>query len=109
MGAQAAAEGARDGTGGMDGVSAGMPPFHMVGLHPIVTMFMTGEKDRHLNDAPPPGDPMEEHHLTLRLFIHRFDHRIHHKYANQVFVDSFAVAFNDDGIHFSPCPSMLAT
>lgn len=85
----------------------GNNPFHMVDFHPSGHMFMTGEKNRYPNSGFAPG-VQEDQQFTLRLEIHRFDRRVLRKYSDPVLVVPRAVAYNDAGIHFSPCGTMLA-
>lgn len=85
----------------------GVNPFHMVDFHPSGNMLMTGEKNKQANT--PAGTPSaQEEQFTLKLVIHRFDRRIDKKFAEPVLVVPRAVAYNDAGIHFSPCGTMLA-
>ena len=85
----------------------GVNPFHMVDFHPSGTMLMTGEKNR--SPPPPTGAPSnQEEQFTLKLVIHRFDRRIVKKFDDPVLEVPRAVAYNDAGIHFSPCGTMLA-
>lgn len=86
----------------------GQNPFHMVDFHPSGHMLMTGEKNRYLASAVAAGAQPEEQQFTLRLEIHRFDRRVLRKYSQPVLVVPRAVAYNDAGIHFSPCGTMLA-
>ncbi|PXF49881.1 Activating molecule in BECN1-regulated autophagy protein 1 [Gracilariopsis chorda] len=90
-------------------VIEGRQPFHMVDFHPSGTMLMTGEKNETrtnvlTNDAP---NPTREQ-FTLKLVIHRFDRRLGGEHSEPVLVVPRAVAYNDAGIHFSPCGTMLA-
>lgn len=87
---------------------SGHNPFHMVDFHPSGTMLMTGEKNRFPSPPSALGIPPEDQQFTLRLEIHRFDRRVLRKYADPVLVVPRAVAYNDAGIHFSPCGTMLA-
>lgn len=86
---------------------AGSNPFHMVDFHPSGNMLMTGEKNRYpAQSAGAPGHQDEQ--FTLKLVIHRFDRRIDKKFADPILIVPRAVAYNDAGIHFSPCGTMLA-
>lgn len=110
-------DGTRSTSSEVDGIGGpGLPrelleggnPFHMVDFHPSGTMLMTGEKNRY--PAMNPGNPaqVDEQQFTLKLVIHRFDRRIDKKFAEPVLTVPRAVAYNDAGIHFSPCGTMLA-
>lgn len=83
-------------------------PFHMVDFHPSGNLLMTGEKNRYSTNSHSSTAMSEEQQFTLRLVIHRFDRRIDRKFADPVLVVPRAVAYNDAGIHFSPCGTMLA-
>lgn len=58
--------------------------------------------------APAPAATAEEQQFTLRLVIHRFDRRLTRRYTDPVLEIPRVVAYNDAGIHFSPCGTMLA-
>jgi len=80
-------------------VLEGDNPFHMVAFHPSGNFIMAGEKNKHPH--------IYETQFTLKLWIHRFDARA--KRLGSLFLEvPRAVAYNDAGIHFSPCGSMLA-
>lgn len=91
----------------------GANPFHMVDFHPSGTMLMTGEKNRYVGEQPG-SVPTPTEQFTLKLVIHRFDRRMHrapsgaHFSGLPVLTVPRAVAYNDAGIHFSPCGTMLA-
>lgn len=87
----------------------GANPFHMVDFHPSGTMLMTGEKNRYSTTPPGAAPPLQqEEQFTLKLVIHRFDPHAHNTFTNPVLIVPRAVAYNDAGIHFSPCGTMLA-
>lgn len=108
--------GARSTSTDIDGVGGpGLPrellerenAFHMVDFHPSGNMLMTGEKNGYQNS--PTGAPTtQEEQFTLKLVVHRFDNRAGKICAHPVLVVPRAVAYNDAGIHFSPCGTMLA-
>lgn len=81
--------------------------FHMVDFHPSGNMLMTGEKNGYQSSPTGPPAPQEEQ-FTLELVVHRFDSRARKLCAQPVLVVPRAVAYNDAGIHFSPCGTMLA-
>lgn len=81
-------------------------PFHMVDFHPSGTMLMTGEKNPASNQ--PNGNHQHDEQFTLKLIIHRFDRRMEKNSAEPILIVPRAVAYNDAGIHFSPCGTMLA-
>lgn len=85
----------------------GANPFHMVDFHPSGNMLMTGEKNRYFSTAEG-STSVQDEQFTLKLVIHRFDRRIDKKFADPVLIVPKAVAYNDAGIHFSPCGTMLA-
>ncbi|CAN8064489.1 unnamed protein product [Agarophyton chilense] len=89
-------------------VIEGRQPFHMVDFHPSGTMLMTGEKNetRSTSSAEAPNSTREQ--FTLKLVIHRFNSRLGDRYSEPVLVVPRAVAYNDAGIHFSSCGTMLA-
>lgn len=85
----------------------GSNPFHMVDFHPSGNMIMTGEKNHY--PTPSTGSrSSQEEQFTLKLVIHRFDRRLAKNFAGPVLTVPRAVAYNDAGIHFSPCGTMLA-
>lgn len=96
----------------------GLNPFHMVDFHPSGTMLMIGEKNRYQPAALATGPnnsaaasaaaSADEQQFTLRLVVHRFDRRMDRKFTEPVLEVPRAVAYNDAGIHFSPCGTMLA-
>lgn len=91
----------------------GANPFHLVDFHPSGTMLITGEKNRHqssANHSSTAGSAAaaDEQQFTLKLVVHRFDRRADRKFVDSVLVVPRAVAYNDAGIHFSPCGTMLA-
>ena len=85
----------------------GENPYHMVDFHPSGHMLMTGEKNR---GTPPDGRdaPAQEEQFTLKLVLHRFDRHMGVKFAPPYLIVPRVVAYNDAGIHFSPCGKMLA-
>lgn len=107
--------GARSTSTHVDGVRGpGLPrellerenPFHMVDFHPSGNMLMTGEKN-----APQSTGAVgaaQEDQFTLKLVIYGFDRRMEKDCAEPLFIVPRAVAYNDAGIHFSPCGTMLA-
>lgn len=50
----------------------------------------------------------DEQQFTLKLVVHRFDRRLERRFSEPVLEVPRAVAYNDAGIHFSPCGTMLA-
>lgn len=50
----------------------------------------------------------DEQQFTLKLVVHRFDRRMERRFSEPVLEVPRAVAYNDAGIHFSPCGTMLA-
>ncbi len=85
----------------------GENPFHMVDFHPSGHMLMTGEKNR---VSTPDGHDAsaQEEQFTLKLVLHRFDRRMGVKFAPPFLIVPRVVAYNDAGIHFSPCGNLLA-
>lgn len=86
----------------------GNKPFHMVDFHPSGHMLMTGEKNRTQPCEERDADAAQEEQFTLKLVVHRFDRRMGVKFAPPVLIVPRVVAYNDAGIHFSPCGKMLA-
>lgn len=98
-----------------DAAAAGMPgvllsggrDFHMVDFHPSGRLLLTGESNR-----PPAAEnqqpPATEDQFTLRLVVHRFDRRAATLLPDPVLIVPRAVAYNDAGVHISPCGTRLA-
>lgn len=84
----------------------GMYPYHMVDFHPSGNMLMTGEKNK--NGTHPDANPGSEEQFTLKVVVHRFNKRIGIDFEQPVLEVPRVVAYNDAGIHFSPCGTMLA-
>ena len=82
-------------------------PFHMVDFHPSGTMLMTGEKNRS-PPSPTGARSNPEEQFTLKLVIYRYDGSTMKTDDDPVLEVPRAVAYNEAGIHFSPCGTMLA-
>lgn len=87
---------------------SGENPFHMVDFHPSGHMLMTGEKNRPPLTEEGENEISQDDQFTLKIVVHRFDRRMGVKFAPPVLTVPRVVAYNDAGIHFSPCGKMLA-
>lgn len=85
----------------------GAHPFYCCDFHPSGRMIMCGEKNK-LPSTSPDANPGSDEQFTLQITIHRFDKRVGVDFSRPVLVVPRVVAYNDAGIHFSPCGTMLA-
>lgn len=82
--------------------------FHMVDFHPSGRLLLTGESNRPPANENQNSPPSQEDQFTLRLVVHRFDRRAATILPDPVLVVPRAVAYNDAGVHISPCGTRLA-
>eukprot|EP00871_Galdieria_phlegrea_P004235 jgi/Galph1/4812/GphlegSOOS_G3458.1 len=74
-------------------------PFHMVEFHPSGHFLLTGEKNRSSAELP----------FSLKLVLHRYNSQERNISSDgPLLVIPRAVAYNDAGVHFSPCGRMIA-
>jgi hypothetical protein len=81
-------------------------PYHMVDFHPSGKMLMTGVKNKY--GTHPDAVPGSEEQFTLKIVVHNFNRRVGVDFDRPVLEVPRVVAYNDAGIHFSPCGTMLA-
>jgi WD domain, G-beta repeat len=81
-------------------------PYHMVDFHPSGMMLMTGVKNKY--GTHPDAVPGSEEQFTLKVVVHNFNRRVGVNFEKPVLEVPRVVAYNDAGIHFSPCGTMLA-
>jgi WD domain, G-beta repeat len=81
-------------------------PYHMVDFHPSGVMLMTGVKNKY--GTHPDAAPGSEEQFALRVVVHNFNRRVGVNFEKPVLEIPRVVAYNDAGIHFSPCGTMLA-
>uniref|UniRef100_A0A7S1XEV4 Anaphase-promoting complex subunit 4 WD40 domain-containing protein n=1 Tax=Compsopogon caeruleus TaxID=31354 RepID=A0A7S1XEV4_9RHOD len=104
---------ARQDTLPLEDVHPAANPYHMVAFHPSGSYIMTGEK----NDASEQGtvEGVQDSQFTLKLEIRRFQRSIARlsrttgpfELGEIILRVRRAVAYNDAGVHFSPCGRML--
>jgi WD domain, G-beta repeat len=85
----------------------GTHPFYCCDFHPSGRLIMCGEKNK-LVSTHPDANPGSDEQFTLRVVVHRFDRRVGIDFEHPLLVVPRVVAYNDAGIHFSPCGTMLA-
>lgn len=84
----------------------GRDSFHMVDFHRSGRLIVTGEKNG--DKTHPDANPGSNEQFTLKVVVHHFLKENGRESLQPLLVVPRVVAYNDAGIHFSPCGTMLA-
>lgn len=87
-------------------LATGRDSYHMVDFHRSGKMIVTGEKNG--DKTHPDANPGSSEQFTLKVVVHHFQKSNGVEILQPLLVVPRVVAYNDAGIHFSPCGTMLA-